>query len=313
MSSDRPIFIVGRPRSGTTMLQLMLHAHPRIALPPENGLVLPAFERRPEFGDLRDPGHRRALGEWIVAAENFAGLGLDPAEVVDAVATAPPTLGSALGTVFQAYARRFGKPRWGDQHPSHLRRHLPVILRLFPDAQIVDVVRDGRDCVAARKGEADLDQLAGGWARAADASRRAARTYGPGVYHQVRYEDLVAEPAARLRELCDFLDEDYDPAMAAAGIPHAERAGSWRRRLSADEIARCEAAFGPRLARFGYRPSTVLPAAVRARHALRSARHVAGGVRDRWRRARPDAAVAARLTTSQRSGAHGFGAHGFGT
>ena len=246
MPSDRPIFVVGRPRSGTTMLQLMLQAHPRIALPPENGLVLPAFERRQEFGDLRDPRHRRALGEWIVAAESFAGLGLDAADVADEIATAPPTLGSALGTVFQAYARRFGKPRWGDQHPAHLRR-LPMILRLFPDAQIVDLVRDGRDCVAARKGEARLDELAGAWARAADASGRAARTYGPDVYHQIRYEDLVADPKARLRELCAFLDEDYDPAMAVAGIRHAERVGSWRRRLGEDEIARCEAAFGPRL------------------------------------------------------------------
>ena len=311
MPSDRPIFVVGRPRSGAPMLQLMLQAHPRIALPPENGLVLPAFERRHQFGDLRDPRHRRALAEWIVASENFAGLGLDAEAVIDAIGTAPPTLGSALGTVFQAYARRFGKPRWGDQRPAYLR-HLPVILRLFPDAQIVDLVRDGRDCVAARKGEAGLDQLAGAWARAAEASRRAARAYGPGVYHQVRYEDLVADPAARLRELCGFLDEDYHPAMATAGSRHAERVGSWRRRLSTDEIARCEAAFGPRLARFGYRPSTVLPAAVRARHVLRSAKYAAGGVRARWRRTRPDAAVAARLTTSQRSGAHGFGAHSFG-
>jgi sulfotransferase family protein len=312
MPSDRPIFVVGRPRSGTTMLQLMLNAHPRIALPPANELVLPAFERRHEFGDLRDPRHRRALGQWIVAAGNFAGLGLEPAAVVDAIATAPPTLGSALGTVLQAYARRFGKPRWGDRRPAHLR-HLPMILRLFPDAQIVDLIRDGRDCVASRRGEAGLDELIGAWARAADDSRRAARTYGPDVYHQVRYEDLVADPPARLREICGFLDEDYHPAMAPAGKAHTERVGGWRRRLSDDEIGRCEAEFGPRLTGSGYRPSMVLPATIRARHALRSARHAAGGVRARWRRARPDATVAARLTTSQRSGAYGFGAHGFGT
>uniref|UniRef100_UPI00281255E6 sulfotransferase n=1 Tax=Streptomyces alfalfae TaxID=1642299 RepID=UPI00281255E6 len=57
-ASPRPVFLLGCPRSGTTLLQLMLHAHPRIALPPENRFVLPAYERRLAFGDLRDRGNR---------------------------------------------------------------------------------------------------------------------------------------------------------------------------------------------------------------------------------------------------------------
>ena len=43
--SDRPIFVVGCPRSGTTLFRVMLHAHPRIALPPENEYVMPAYHR----------------------------------------------------------------------------------------------------------------------------------------------------------------------------------------------------------------------------------------------------------------------------
>src|ERR1044072_7979804 len=101
MLSDRPIFVVGCPRSGTTMLQLMLHAHPRIALPPESRFLLPAYARRHEFGDLHDAGNRRDLARWIVRTPQFDDLGLEPGRVIDAIVSAPPTLGSAVGTVFR--------------------------------------------------------------------------------------------------------------------------------------------------------------------------------------------------------------------
>src|SRR4051812_15026779 len=171
MPTDRPIFVVGCPRSGTTMLQLMLHAHRRIALPPENRFVLPAYERRHEFGDLREPQNRRDLARWIAGTPQFADLGLDEQQVVDAVVGAPPTLGSAIGTVFRLYAQRFGKPRWGDKRPAYLR-HLPELLRLFPDAQIINIMRDGRDCVASLKetpwSSSALPDLVDNWARSAD-------------------------------------------------------------------------------------------------------------------------------------------------
>ena len=52
MASNRPIFIFGCPRSGTTLLSLMLHSHSRIAIPPETRFLMPVYRRRKEFGDL---------------------------------------------------------------------------------------------------------------------------------------------------------------------------------------------------------------------------------------------------------------------
>jgi hypothetical protein len=332
MPTDRPIFVVGCPRSGTTMLQLMLHAHPRIALPPENRFVLPAYQRRHRFGDLRDPQRRQRLARWITGTPQFGDLGLDSDRVVDAIVGAPPTLGSAIGTVFRLYAQRFGKPRWGDKRPAYLR-HLPAILRMFPDAQIVNIMRDGRDCVASLKetpwSSSALPDLVDNWARSADASLRAARRYGPGVYHLVHYEDLVADPESHLRELCAFLGEDYDPAMArpdelaAVAVPGyktwhtlthrsvtTERVRSWQRRLSPAEIERCEAVLGSRLARFGYPLSStasLTPAdrAARVRLVLRDRfspiRGLAGDAREVLRTGNRGPVVAARLTSGQLS------------
>ncbi|WP_449066856.1 sulfotransferase, partial [Planomonospora algeriensis] len=73
--------------------------------------------------------------------------GLDAAEVTREIVDGPGTLGSALGIVLRAYAARFGKPRWGDKRPSYFKS-VDVLLRLFPDAQFVHLIRDGRDCVA---------------------------------------------------------------------------------------------------------------------------------------------------------------------
>jgi LPS sulfotransferase NodH len=330
MLSDRPIFVVGCPRSGTTMLQLMLHAHPRIAIPPESRFVLAAYQRRHEFGDLRDPARRRDLAAWIVTTGNFGDLGLPAPRVIDAVVGAPPTLGSALGTVFRLYAERFGKPRWGDKRPAYLR-HLPQLLRLFPDAQIINIMRDGRDCVASLKeapwAASELDALIDTWARSADASLRAARAYRPDTYFQVRYEDLVADPTTHLGRICDFLGEEYDPAMARpselapVAVPSYKtwhtrthqsvttaRVRSWQQRLSAEEIVHCEAVLGSRLAKFGYQPSTrVTPspsvvatrAWLSARARLSPLRQLAGDARAAVRAGRREPAVPAQLTRGQ--------------
>src|SRR4051812_46854361 len=141
---ERPIFVLGCPRSGTTLLQLMLHAHPRIAIPPETRFVVPAYYRRREFGNLADPERRRALARWITGTRGlrFRDLGLDAESVQRDIVSAPPTMGSALSAVFAAYARRFDKVRWGDKRPAYFA-HLDEVLRLFPTAQIVSIVRDG--------------------------------------------------------------------------------------------------------------------------------------------------------------------------
>ena len=278
LPSARPVFVLGCPRSGTTLLQLMLHAHPRIALPPETRFVLAAYERRLGFGDLREPLNRAALAHWITGRREtrFHELGLDAEDVAGRIADGPPTLGSALGIALKAYADSRGKVRWGDKRPAYAL-HVEEILRLFPDAQFVHLVRDGRDCVASLLGmpwwHRGFHEAVATWAQAADVTRRHARRLGPGAWHEVRYEDLITDPEHQLRMICAYLGEEYDPRttephrLARAAVParktwhrrthgalDASRAGSWQRRLTPDQIRLAEAASGDRLARYGYAP-----------------------------------------------------------
>jgi hypothetical protein len=279
------------------MLQLMLHAHPRIAIPPETRFVLEGYRRRREFLPLSSAENRRRLAGWIVdrPESRFGDLGLDP-QAVAADIQAAPTLGSAFGVVFRAYAQRFGKARWGDKRPAYIA-NLPVLLRLFPDARIVHLIRDGRDCVASLKEmswhHTGLHRAISTWAQAVDHGDWAARVLGPDTYHQLHYERLVTDTEKELRRLCRFLGEEYDPAMAEpaavadVAVPahktwHArtrlpvgsDRVGRWEQTLDPPEAALCEAVLGSRLRAHGYQLAGVAPpgAGQRLRYELATAR-----------------------------------------
>lgn len=266
---------MGCPRSGTTLLQLMLHRHSRIAIPPENRFVLPGYQRRKEFGDLREPANRARLAAWIVdrPGSKFSDLGLDADHIRTAVTTGPPTLSGAFEIVLRAYAARFGKPRWGDKRPAYLA-NVDMVRRLFPAAQLVTIVRDGRDCAASLKEmpwqrRKDMANLAAQWAYNVDCGKRAKRRLPADSYHELRYEDLVADPAGTLTSLCEFLGERYEPAMtdpariAGQAVPSQKTwhdrtreavapGRTWRTRLTPDEIALCESVLGDRLRFYGY-------------------------------------------------------------
>lgn len=330
---DRPLLVLGCPRSGTTLLQVMLSAHPRLAVPPETRFVREGYQQRRAFGDLRQADARAALGRWIVRRETkFGDLGLDADAVVDEIVAGPPTLGSAFGIVLRAYARKSGKPRWGDKRPGYFL-DVPALLRLFPDAQFVHVVRDGRDAVASlkrmrwyRDGPVAAMSL---WATAVDYGARSRSVLPAGSWHEVVYERLVADPQAELRRLCAFLGEEYDPAMAAPqrtardAVParkrrrhherlrqqvDATRVGTWRGGLEPQEAALMEHVCGRRLRAYGYPPAPDLASPplslllqYRRVDTLRRLAHRRRWALDRLAAAREPAPVAAALTSAQRA------------
>nr|PZN47305.1 MAG: sulfotransferase [Actinomycetota bacterium] len=328
--SDRPIFIIGCPRSGTTLLQLMLHSHPRIAVAPETRFVIPAYFHRKVYGDMREPENRRRLAQWIATGKGtkFHELGLDRDEFVTAAVHAPGSLGSVIGTAFAEYARRFGKPRWGDKRPSYFQ-HVGTLRRMFPDAQFIHLIRDGRDCVASLKEmpwyRGNVYTAVANWADAIDFGRRHAAELPKDAYFELRYEDLTADPEGALRALCTFLGEEYDPAMrdqrevASQAVPphkvwhrntHREvnrsRVGSWANRLEPWEVSLCETVLGERLTALGYelsgapRASREHVSKYRAAAWRRRRARWKREARDRVSRLREPGPVAAMLTRYQR-------------
>jgi hypothetical protein len=323
IGQNGPVIVLGCPRSGTTLLQMMLHSHPRLAIAPETKFLLRAYRDRLSFGDLRQPANRRALGEFVVGTQFFGRLGLDCHAVIREVVDAPPTLGSAFGAILRAYAARFDRPRWGEKRPGYYR-HIEMVMRLFPDACLVHVVRDPRDCASSLKQMPWWKHGAAGsilaWAQAVDYVNDAAKRWPVA---RVRYEGLVTDAETELRALCSALGERFDPAMVeperlardvvprrpwhreARKAPSTEPVGRWRRGLEPWEAGLCEAVLADRMAGLGYEPAGIErpPAARLAHYAyLRASRSLARRIdltRDRRKQRSEPNPVAAQLTAVQ--------------
>jgi hypothetical protein len=214
-TSERPFFVVGCPRSGTTLLRVILDGHSRLSIPPESHFVVGLSGRRlagnVTVGDILD---HPQLQEW----------NLDGRAVRVAVERAHPNgYPELVRAVFDCYAGSQGKVRWGDKTPGYVS-HIGRLLRLFPEAQFVHIIRDGREVSAslAEQTWGPRRSAVGAfwWRRKVAAGRRAGTRLPAGQYLELRLEDLIAEPEATVRRLCAFLGERFEPAM----LDHPTRA-----------------------------------------------------------------------------------------
>ena len=212
---NAPVFVVGCQRSGTTMLRLLLDSHSRISCGPETRFL----------EDLE-----RIVGsDW----QRLSQYGFTQEEWLDRIAT-------FFGGFQADYARARGKVRWADKSPRYAMR-LDFVLRVFPDAQVVHVIRDGRDvAVSHRKrfGYWSSVKSTVKWPRYVAAARAAGSRIPPGQYHEVRYESLVSDQEKTMRELMDYLGETFEPEMLdfeghAHDVPERYRAQAKVRRADA--------------------------------------------------------------------------------
>lgn len=271
------LFIVGRGRSGTTLLSRMLRRHTAIEVAPEGFFVmnLRARHARSRF----DRAGVDAFCEDLLIENRMRTWQLDVADVRRRLLTAPaPDFATACARVYQSYAettRGRSGVRWvGDKNP-HYALFVRRLMSIFPEARFVHIVRDPRDNVLSYRNVPfdvnDTAALAYRYRRYNSEILDAART-APGRFHHLRYEDLLATPEPALTGVCGALGLSYDPAMLDF---HAERqegfygetshwfdklgqpldqsqADKWRAQMSPRDIATIEAVCAPLMARFGY-------------------------------------------------------------
>lgn len=262
-----PIFIVGAPRSGTTLLRAMLSRHPRVGLSDETYYLYTVYQRCQAFGDLANPANRKALIESYTATQRVQQFEIDLSRLKDRLMVAGTSYPAFFATLLQCYAEAQGKTRAGEKTPAHAR-YVNTLLEWYPKARVIHLVRDARDVCASlgnmpwgRKAAMANAEL---WA---DLTLAAERGQGTPRFCRVRYEDLVADPEGTLRNLCEFVGEQYDPAMlglspvSTADKPwflrshqalSKERMGVWQGRLSRNDVALIEAVAGPVMVSMGY-------------------------------------------------------------
>lgn len=284
---DSPaFFVVGCPRSGTTLLQRMLDAHPWLAVVNDSHFIPRALEKLDPALITAVERHgdvplSRSLVESVTRYHRFPRLGLEASDV-SAAAAASSTYREFVTSLYRALAKRHGKRMAAEKTPDYARR-LPLLSALFPWAKVIHIIRDGRDAALSilswtenRKGPAKLplwtsEPLGASalwWRWLVQQARRDGAALGGRRYLEVRYEQLVVEPTAQLQRACAFLDVPFTAAMVAynagkqkarqrrsakkAWLPPTVGLRDWRSQMSPEDIALFEALSGDLLAEMDY-------------------------------------------------------------
>lgn len=246
----------------------MLDSHPDLAIPPESYFVTELAEEWP-------PGAELSWDDFVArlsAHDRFTRWGL-PAEALQRD-DPPRTFAGAIRCTFAAYAAARGKSRYGDKTPRYVQ-DVEAIAALLPEAVFVHVIRDGRDVALSflerEWGPKTIEEAARRWRKRVKSGRRAGSALG-SRYLEVRYERLVADPAAELERVCAHLDLEPSSAMlryferaddVVAGTKYPEQHASlaapptpglrnWRSDMTSAGVASFEAIAGNLLAELGY-------------------------------------------------------------
>lgn len=272
-----PIFIVGPPRSGTTLLAAMIASHSSIACGPETHF----------FSRLSDSALGEAIGDpdWPrKATKMLASLDAAGQTVIDCYESSlhaiesylgkcNPSVAAMLESLTWEHARKMGKARWAEKTPNHLLE-VRRIRREYPAGRIVRIVRDPRDVAVSASNTLPTSSnsfLANcqAWNRRLEATQRFFQVDDHAI--TILYEDLLADPVPELARLATFLQEEFEEGMLdtrrairsmvtpgepwkrnAASPLDKSRAFAWKRSLG-PELARAATVLCyPGIERFGY-------------------------------------------------------------
>ena len=280
--SRAPVFIVGCPRSGTTLLYHMLLSAGGFAIYRAESNVFNLLALR--FGDLRVWKNRQKLMDSWLRSQMFVASGLDAKEIEARVLDQCRSSGDFFRVVMEQIAHQQNVDRWADCTPEHLL-YAEAIQETFPGALVVHIIRDGRDVALSlaqlgwirpmlpqRNGK--LVAAALFWEWIVQKGRAMGRRIAP-YYKEVRFEDLIREPPRVLAELGPFIDHDLDydrirrVAIGTVSQPNTSFRGElardafdpvrrWERSLPPDGLPALERLIGDCLSDLGY-PLTTAP------------------------------------------------------
>ena len=274
-----PVFVLGFPRSGTTLLYSMLIAAGGFAVYRKETYF---YDLVPRFGSLQTPHLRdRFLHQWLNGyLGKVPGLDLDRLARKAMSETRHrreflPRLMDAIATAQQAH-------RWVEATPAHLL-YINEIRKAVPHALVLHVIRDGRDCALSYERQGWLSTLPWDRGRRVGVAAlfwewmvrngRARGRLAPDRYREVRFESLVTDPRAALQEIGRFIDHDLDYDRMQQNPVHSLRkpntsfreerkrgdfnpVGRWQARAADENVQLCEALVGPFLRELGYALST---------------------------------------------------------
>jgi hypothetical protein len=216
LDSKAPVFIGGCDRSGTTLLGSMLGSHQKVVCVPEAQFIVEIpIETKLDVNKVKP----KDILQKIIMHPRFRhwGIGIDlPFTVNEDKEITYPMI---IKWVMNHYGCIVGKPNadiWVDHVPTNIR-YVDFLLSMFPSAKFLHIIRDGRavanSLLSVPFGPNTIDRAAQLWLESLAFGFAAEAFLGPSKIFRVKYEDLVMEPEFSLKQICEFLEIDFQSEM----------------------------------------------------------------------------------------------------
>ena len=192
---ERPIFVVGCFRSGTTLLRLLLDSHPRISAGPEDPLLYYLSQLDNDYWRSTLEGYGFTEEEWLTKVR------------------------ATFEDLQSRYAQSQGKTRWADKAPQS-SLIIGFLDKLYPNCQVVHIVRNPRDVIASNRvkfGKAKGAFYGGRWVSHVRSAELGGARLGSDRFRTIRYEDLVTSPEKVLKDLIAWLGEPWSDEVLRFG------------------------------------------------------------------------------------------------
>ncbi|MCP4148295.1 MAG: sulfotransferase [bacterium] len=221
-NGERPFFIIGSGRSGNTLMRAILTAHTDIAIPPESYVMQSVYRKFKLYRFMEWQDLVRIIVADFQSHKEFYTWELDLTPVyrpLFSLKKKDRTLARIIDEIYSLYMREKypGATIWGDKTPLNTL-YLQWIRKIFPAARYIHIQRDGRDVVASYIKTGLITDIEGAchrWNESINQAENLARSLPSKQYMEIKYENLVRQPEKETREICRFLQIEYQEKMPA--------------------------------------------------------------------------------------------------
>jgi len=227
LSKIQPLFILGNPRSGTSLFRLMLNCHPNIVATPESGFSHWLLD---EYQDWSESDINKRLDKFIQnvqTSKKFETWKLTDLELKSCIFLYnPKTYAELITCVHLAYAENLSQISIVADKNNYYINHIEDLPKIWPNAKYIHLIRDGRDVACSYKEikeietdsiyvprlTTDIKEIAEEWEQN-NTRIESIKNWNNQNYYKLRFEDLIIEPKKTLTKLLKYLNLKFDYNM----------------------------------------------------------------------------------------------------
>jgi len=216
---NKPLFIIGNNRSGTSLLRLIITCHENMVIPPEGHFLLWMYDK---YSRWKENDDLNLFLDDLYKTKKFETWNIDKNELyVFLKEKNPLNYANLIAYIYIFYGLKIKKniKQWGDKNGLWIEK-LKLLPEIYPNAKYIHIIRDGRDVATSYlelnkkkpnsiyypKLPNDIEEIAILWSRNINYIKNFLHTIPNGNFIKIKYEDLVINHEIEIAKVMNFLD-----------------------------------------------------------------------------------------------------------